>query len=194
MSEDRTITLTESARLAELERTIEAGLTTFVEVGQALMEIRDGRLYRSEHKTFEAYCRDKWKMGRTYAHRIMAAAQTHETLPMGNKPVTERQARPLTKLPSRQQSRAWAKAIEIAGGQQPTAQQVEQAIRATAPKSKKKARGSYEDWRAFREICGKVAELCAELEALQVDAPHAIHARDLCAKLAKKLNSISSRQ
>ena len=194
MNEDRTITLTESAKLAELERTIEAGLATFVEVGQALMEIRDGRLYRSEHKTFEAYCRDKWNMGRTYAHRLMAAAETHETLPMGNKPATERQARPLTKLPSREHPRAWAQAVEIAGGKQPTAKQVEQAIRATAPRSKKKARGSYEDWRAFRETCEQIASLCRDLEALKVDAPHAIHARDLCAKLAKKLHNISSRQ
>ena len=36
----------ETGRLAALEQTIERGLQTFVEVGTALLEIRDSRLYR----------------------------------------------------------------------------------------------------------------------------------------------------
>ena len=43
-------------RLAELELVIERGLKTFVEVGAALLGIRDGRLYRETHATFEDYC------------------------------------------------------------------------------------------------------------------------------------------
>ncbi|HEX6762895.1 MAG TPA: hypothetical protein VF094_08855 [Gaiellaceae bacterium] len=46
----------ESARLAELEHVVEQGLQTFVEVGLALAEIRDGRLYRATHSTFAEYC------------------------------------------------------------------------------------------------------------------------------------------
>lgn len=44
------LTTTETERLTDLETTIERGLKTFVEVGQALMEIRDGRLYRARGK------------------------------------------------------------------------------------------------------------------------------------------------
>ena len=40
---------TEATRLAELEATVAAGLRTFVEVGEALREIRDQRLYRADH-------------------------------------------------------------------------------------------------------------------------------------------------
>lgn len=34
----------------------------FVECGNALAEIRDKRLYRGTHDTFEAYCYDVWKL------------------------------------------------------------------------------------------------------------------------------------
>ena len=47
-------------RLAECEAVIERGQQTFIEVGQALMEIRDSRLYRETHATFEAYCNERW--------------------------------------------------------------------------------------------------------------------------------------
>lgn len=42
------MTIARQTRLEELEATIERGLTTFVEVGLALLEIRDSRLYRAE--------------------------------------------------------------------------------------------------------------------------------------------------
>ena len=57
------------ARLPELEAVIERGLATFIEVGKALMEIQDGRLYRETHATFEDYCRQRWEMSRVHAHR-----------------------------------------------------------------------------------------------------------------------------
>ena len=43
-------------RFAELERIIEHGLGTFVEVGRALLEIQQRRLYRAAgHRTFADY-------------------------------------------------------------------------------------------------------------------------------------------
>lgn len=41
----------EESRLGELEIRIERGLKTFIEVGTALMEIRESRLYRAAHAT-----------------------------------------------------------------------------------------------------------------------------------------------
>lgn len=195
---DQTITLKESARLVQLERTIEAGMTTFVEVGQALMEIRDSRLYRVEYKTFEAYCQEKWGMSRRVAYFQIDASEAAKNVNRGSQivPKNERQARPLTKLPREKQPEAWAKAVEIADGEQPTARQVEQAVRQTLSTDKptKRTRGSYENWQFFRDTCGKIALLCADLEAIKVDAAHAIQARDLSARLAKKLNKISTEQ
>ena len=39
---------------------IERGLETLVEVGNGLMQIRDGRLYQETHATFEEYCKERW--------------------------------------------------------------------------------------------------------------------------------------
>lgn len=77
----------------------------------------DSRLYRSEHGTFEAYCREKWGMNPRYANRLIGASLVSENLgPVGPTPTAERQARPLTKLPPEKQPEAWAKAVEIADG------------------------------------------------------------------------------
>lgn len=61
-------------RLAELEQTIERGLSTFVEVGQALIEIRDNRLYRDSHETFQSYLSQRWRMSRGRAYQLMDGA------------------------------------------------------------------------------------------------------------------------
>jgi hypothetical protein len=92
------LTPAESGRLAELEAVVDRGLKTFIEVGRALAEIRDSRLYRQAHSTFEAYCRERWGFGRTRAHRLIEAADVVAMLPMGNKPANERQARELAPL------------------------------------------------------------------------------------------------
>jgi hypothetical protein len=61
-------------RLTELEKVIEKGKKTFVEVGMALAEIRDSRLYRREYGGFEEYCRKKWGWTRQHAYRLIEAA------------------------------------------------------------------------------------------------------------------------
>ena len=61
----------DTSRLHELEATIARGLETFAEVGAALLEIRDQKLYRGSHKTFETYLRDRWEISRSYAHRVI---------------------------------------------------------------------------------------------------------------------------
>lgn len=103
---------TEASRLATLEATIERGLGTFVEVGEALREIRDGRLYREQYGTFEGYCREQWGISRSHAHRTIEAADVAATLPIGNKPANEAQARELARLDDEQAQRnAWAEAV-----------------------------------------------------------------------------------
>ena len=124
------LSINESNRLVELERKIEHGITTFIEVGEALMEIRDSRLYRGEYGTFQDYCRKEWKMSRPRVYQLIGAAEVAPRLStMVDKPPTsERQARSLTKLESEQQPVAWNRAVEIADGKPPTARQVEQAV------------------------------------------------------------------
>lgn len=112
------LTRPEVATLADCERVIEAGQRTFVEVGQALLKIRDSRLYRAEHDTFEAYCLSRWGMARSHAHRLIDAAVVTQNLsPTGDTPKTERVVRPLTKLEPAQQREAWTKANDKAAAE-----------------------------------------------------------------------------
>ena len=61
--------------LQKHEAVIERGLATFVEVGEALLAIREQRLYLGEYTTFEAYCQDRWGWTRQRAHQQIQAAQ-----------------------------------------------------------------------------------------------------------------------
>ncbi|WP_062235822.1 hypothetical protein [Aureimonas sp. N4] len=66
----------QNSRLAECEKVIEKGLSTFVDVGNALVEIRDDKLYRETHQRFEDYCRDRWDLGRARAYQLIDHART----------------------------------------------------------------------------------------------------------------------
>lgn len=109
-----TLTTVESSRLAELETTIKRGMETFVAVGQALSEIREGRLYRASHSTFEAYCRERWGWSHRHANRVIGAAKVAGQLgPMG--PISERALRPVTTLPPAQRAKVVESAKAKAG-------------------------------------------------------------------------------
>lgn len=60
-----------------LERKVERA---FYEAGRALRELRDRRLYRSTHKTFEAYCQERFGFSRIAAHYKIAAIEVVENL------------------------------------------------------------------------------------------------------------------
>ena len=99
--------LTESRRFAlegaeaTIERGVRAAVEAYVEVGGALAEIRDERLYREEgYATFDEYCRERWGFSRFRAHRVIHGARAAEMLPTGNRPPNERQARELVPLAS----------------------------------------------------------------------------------------------
>lgn len=129
-NEDTSLTITEETRLAELEAVIEHGLKTFVDVGNALLEVRDSRLYRKEYSTFEDYCRDRWGMSKRYANYQIEAARTIGNLGtiVPTLPATESQARPLTSLPPEVQAEAWQRAVETAPDGKITAAHVQSVV------------------------------------------------------------------
>ncbi len=94
------ITIIESSRLEGCEQVIENGVACFIEVGEALMAIRDSRLYRAEHETFQDYCEKRWGFTRQRAHQFIGAfkvaelASTVVDIPIAN----EAQARQLFPL------------------------------------------------------------------------------------------------
>jgi len=126
----QTMTAEEKSRLCENERVIAAGLNTFVDVGNALAEIRDGKLYRAEFGTFDDYCRDRWGISKMHAYRLMDAAEVSGVLKSNQlvTPQTESQARPLARLEPDEQIAVWQQAIETAPNGKVTAAHVAQVV------------------------------------------------------------------
>jgi hypothetical protein len=120
-----------SNRLAELETIIEKGLQTFMEVGSALFEIRDSRLYRNTHDSFESYLRERWNMSRQRAYQLIEASEVARNLStvVDTLPTNERQMRPLAGLEPDQQRDAWGEATK--DNPSPTAKQVAAAVAVT---------------------------------------------------------------
>lgn len=109
----------ETKRLASIEAQIERNLQGFVEVGNALAVIRTERLYRGTHGTFDAYVRDRWDFQKSYAYRLIDAAeavQNLKTSPIGDKievlPASESQARALGKVEPEQQAEVWQQVLD----------------------------------------------------------------------------------
>ncbi len=144
----------QSERLA-LERKVERA---FYVAGVALAQLRDRRLYRSTHNSFERggrcfvsslsnhaveeYCQDRFGMKRRHPYRLIDAAKVVnnilEVCPLPSVseldterkivPTSEWQARPLTKLSPAEQREAWSKAVELAGNKIPSGKIVSHVV------------------------------------------------------------------
>jgi hypothetical protein len=71
----------ERRHLQALEKRIERGMQTFKEVGASLQEVRDSRLYRETHTSFESYCHERWGLERQRAYQLIGANEVIEALP-----------------------------------------------------------------------------------------------------------------
>jgi site-specific DNA-cytosine methylase len=139
--EDSELSAEEESDRLLLERKVERA---FYEAGKALKELRDRRLYRSTHKTFEAYCRERFGFSRIAAQYRIAATEvvdnlltigyqnspTEDLLTTGSPilPSTERQVRPLTQLEPAQQRQVWQQAVSEAGGKVPSSRLVKDIV------------------------------------------------------------------
>jgi hypothetical protein len=136
-------------RLDELEARIQQGLETFIDVGQALLEVRDRKLYElRSYATFDTYCRNYLGISRQRGYQLMDAAEVAKNLSTivdtalpanssaaGDKiftvvdtplPTNEAQARELTGLEFEQQRKIWGEAVRTAPTKQPTAKHIKQ--------------------------------------------------------------------
>ena len=112
----------------------------FVEAGTALRQLRDGRLYKSTHKTFEEYCRDRFGFSRAHPYRLIDAAKVVDNLSSVNiqnnlspnrrqiMPTTIEQVRALTALEPDAQQQIWQQAVEQADGKVPSGRIVKSIV------------------------------------------------------------------
>lgn len=105
-------------RLAHCENVISRGLQTFIEVGEALLTIRNNRLYRHSHDTFDNYCQERWGWTAGRARQLIGAAQTATNVAItgGPAPATESQARELSGLSAAQAATVMRVAHERSNG------------------------------------------------------------------------------
>ncbi|MGV9835374.1 hypothetical protein ACWDUL_14445 [Nocardia niigatensis] len=79
---------TETDQLELCESSIDALRVAFWTAGRALQIVRDGRLYRADHATFDEYVEKRWDMQRSYAHKLIRAwplaARLHPLAPAIN--------------------------------------------------------------------------------------------------------------
>lgn len=129
------LTPEEQSRKAELETVIQGGVTQFLQVGQALMEMRDSELFREEFGTFEQYCNDRWNFDKSTGYRLMKAFEVStQTSVHGFTPPNERAARPLSKLKAPEHLEMAAKVL--ATHEKPDVRAVEAVVKAVQQVSK----------------------------------------------------------
>ncbi|MGY4098639.1 hypothetical protein ACW2Q0_03605 [Nocardia sp. R16R-3T] len=78
----------EQAQLTACESSIDGLRVAFWAAGRALQIVRDGRLYRERHASFDEYVEQRWEMQRSYAHKLIRAwplaAKLHPVAPAIN--------------------------------------------------------------------------------------------------------------
>ncbi|MEH2076505.1 MAG: hypothetical protein V7K57_19260 [Nostoc sp.] len=134
-----------------LERKVERA---FFEAGKALTELRDRRLYRSTHKTFEEYCRGRFSYTYRHVNYLIAGSKIVDNIKMGTNssqnesqdemgtnssqilPTSEVQVRPLAKLEPQQQPEAWQQAVEQAEGKVPSGRIVKDVVQQIMERTK----------------------------------------------------------
>ena len=128
----------------------------FYEAGTALKELRDRRLYRSTHKTFEEYVQDRFGMKQSRSYQLIEATGVVDNLLakvpplvelLGDSsdkvpplvevlPTNERQVRPLIQLEPDQQREVWQQAVEAAGGKVPSGRIVKDIVQRILERTK----------------------------------------------------------
>lgn len=130
------LTYDEEYDRSQLELRVEQA---FYQAGKALAELRQRRLYRSTHRTFEAYCQDTFEFSRRHSDNLIAGAGVVENLQQTriNRSQTEsnekmstnrtqilptklEQIRPLASLKPDEQRQVWDQAVAAANGRVPS--------------------------------------------------------------------------
>ena len=125
------LTSTEQQQRHQLEQQVESA---FYLAGMALQQLRDLRLYRSTHRSFQEYCQERFEYTRRRSYQLIDAARVVDNLRSQSEqivhifPTKEAQVRPLSALPPSQQVEAWQQAVSHGGGKVPTASMVKKVV------------------------------------------------------------------
>ena len=127
------LTAEERKDLAKYEKIVRRTIKPFYEMGEALIAIRDRKLYRQDYGTFAQYCSEKWGFAKSRAYQLCQAAEVVQKLknvhPVDKSfdvPDTEKAVRELAKVPEPERVAVLEKATKKAraGGRKVTARDI----------------------------------------------------------------------
>lgn len=107
--------------LNKYEAVIQKGLDQFLKVGQALLHIKNKRLYRHKYQNFDQYLKDRWGISGSYGYQLIASSQIASELE--NPPTVQSHAHKLKILPPEIRQEAWQEVVDTMP--EPTAYLVE---------------------------------------------------------------------
>lgn len=115
------LTTDEEQERDRLEKLVDRAFYT---AGKALQTLRDKKLYRSRHNTFEEYCFSRFNYNSSRTYQLMDAADVVDDLKKVPQivevlPTKEGQVRPLVKLDSDTRRLAWKLAVQEVDGKVP---------------------------------------------------------------------------
>jgi len=113
------------------EEIIAKAQSSYLELGKALMAIREGKQFEAAgFEDFKAYCVKKWSYSENYANRLIAAYECHEFLKKELAvtgevlPKNEYQYRSLARLHQPHWIKAWKQVLSEAAGKPVTGEMV----------------------------------------------------------------------
>jgi hypothetical protein len=97
---------------AALEKIVQKGVKSFLEVGKALLQIHSRKLYREKYTSWEGYLEERWNLSRSHGYRLVHAGEVAENLSHARDTIEMpgRLVEQLAKLPPDEQRRIFAQA------------------------------------------------------------------------------------
>ena len=165
---DQAMTTPQRVRFAQLEENIENKLQAFYDVGEALNEIRESRLYRAEHGTFAEYVQAKWGFARQHAYRLIASSKVLDNIEPTEEQrenLRETHLRPLATLPPSEQKQAFNEAIETAPDGQLTQKHVHEVVQEkTGQTVRMKAERGPVEWYTPEHVIEAAAQVMGDFD------------------------------
>jgi len=121
---------------ATFHEQIAKGVLAFHRAGEALLAIRNERLYREQYRTWADFCREEFALTKSYANYMISAFEVIERLRQEGcfvLPDNERVCRELSRFPSDMQTAIWRRAQQISAGRNPDSISIREAALEIVP-------------------------------------------------------------
>lgn len=155
--------------LRACESDIQQNLQGFFVLGYRLWQINQKRLYRKTHKTFEAYCAEKWDFSKSHANRLIQAhlcikhlEASHETKVYC--PTNESHVRCIADLNPEQQVEVAAEVLAVIGDKRARAKDFRAAKEKLFPKAKRKTKSKPANVAAAEKVAATNARTLIEFD------------------------------